>query len=227
VTVALLGALDRARGGSLSPREIARAAHAVETERLGQQCGIQDQICSAVGGINDVTMTRYPEADIRPLSLAGPARWELERRLALILVGRGHRSSDVHERVIARLAGAGSDCLELEALRETAGRACAAVAAGDLEALGRAMTDNTEAQRRLHPDLVCGDADRVITIAREHGAAGWKVNGAGGDGGSLTLLGPRSLEAGRAMLRAIHAEEHRFRQVPIVLDDAGLRVWSD
>ena len=43
VTVALLAALDRARGGSLSGLEIARAAHDVETGRLGQQCGIQDQ----------------------------------------------------------------------------------------------------------------------------------------------------------------------------------------
>jgi D-glycero-alpha-D-manno-heptose-7-phosphate kinase len=225
VTVALLGALDFARGGSLSRRDIARAAHAVETELLGQQSGIQDQICSALGGVNDIEMTAYPDAEVRQLSLPAPLRWELERRLALVFLGRSHRSTDLHERVAARLAGEGPDCAELEPLREAAVRARDAVVAGDLDALGQAMSANTEAQRALHPDLVCPDAGRVIAVAREHGAAGWKVNGAGGDGGSLTLLGPRSIAASRAMLRAILAESPCFRHLPVTLDEDGLRVW--
>ena len=45
------------------------------------------------------------------------------------------------------------------------------------------MIENTEAQERLHPELVSRDAHRVIEIAKEHGALGWKVNGAGGEGG--------------------------------------------
>ena len=226
VTVALVGALDRVRGGTLTRREIARMAHAVETERLGQQSGIQDQICSAMGGVNDIGMTAYPEAEVRQLSLADPVRWELERRLALIFLGRGHSSSDVHRRVIEDLSGLGPDCPELEALRRAAGDARDSLVRADLAGLGRAMSDCTEAQRRLHPDLVCPDADRVIAIAREHGAAGWKVNGAGGDGGSLTLVGPRSSGARRAMLRAIQAEGPQFRHIPIVLDADGLRVWT-
>jgi D-glycero-alpha-D-manno-heptose-7-phosphate kinase len=225
VTVALVGALDRVRGGTLTRREIARTAHGVETERLGQQSGIQDQICSAMGGVNDIEMTTYPEAEVRQLSLADPVRWELGRRLALIFLGRGHSSSDIHQRVIDHLAGLGPDCTELGALRHAARDACDGLARGDFVGFGRAMCENTEAQRRLHPDLVCADADRVIAIAREHGAAGWKVNGAGGDGGSLTLLGPPSSGARRAMLRAVQAESPQFRHIPIVLDADGLRVW--
>lgn len=226
VTVALIGALDRVRGGHLTPLEIAREAHVIETTRLQRQSGIQDQLCSALGGINDIEMTAYPEATARRLAVAPAVRWELERRLSLIFLGRGHSSSDIHHRVIERLSGLGPDCPELQALRELAGRASEALATGDLRALGRAMAENTEAQRRLHPELLCLDADRVIAIAREHGAAGWKVNGAGGDGGSLTLLGPVSIDAERAMLRAIHAESSRFRSVPVALDGDGLRVWT-
>ena len=89
----------------------------------------------------------------------------------------------------------------------------------------RAMIDNTEAQRRLHPALVGPDAGRIIEIARRHAALGWKVNGAGGDGGSLTLLcGPRSDEK-RAMLRAIQSENPRYQHIPIYLSRFGLRVW--
>ena len=93
-------------------------------------------------------------------------------------------------------------------------------------ALGQAMIDNTEAQRRLHPALVSQDAGRVIEIARAHGALGWKVNGAGGEGGSLTLLcGPRA-EAKRAMLQEIEAEGRGFQNIPIYLSRFGLRVWK-
>lgn len=226
VTVALVGALDRVRGGTLTHREIARMAHVVETERLGQQSGIQDQICSAMGGVNDIEMTAYPEAEVRQLSLADPVRWELERRLALIFLGRGHSSSEVHQRVIEHLSGLGPDCAELEALRHAARDARDSLARGDFAGFGRAMCENTEAQRRLHPDLVCPDADRVIAIARGHGAAGWKVNGAGGDGGSLTLLGPQSSAARRAMLCAIQTEGPQFRHIPVALDADGLRVWT-
>ena len=227
VTVALLGALDRARGGALSRLEIAAAAHAVETERLGQQSGIQDQICSAAGGINDIRMTRYPDADVRQLSLPADLRWALEQRLVLVFLGRSHSSSDIHRRVIDRLEAAGGESPELESLRGAATDAVSALEAGDLAALGLAMQRNTEAQRTLHPDLVCADADRIIAAARAHGAAGWKVNGAGGDGGSITLLGPASFEARREMLAAIAATSSTFRVIPVSIDAEGLRVWQE
>jgi D-glycero-alpha-D-manno-heptose-7-phosphate kinase len=127
--------------------------------------------------------------------------------------------------VIRGLENAGSECKQLEDLRQTAPRSRDALYAGDFAALGQAMSDNTEAQRRLHPGLVSREADRVIEIALAHGALGWKVNGAGGEGGSLTLLcGPRS-EVKRAMLREIEGENKLFRNIPIYLSRFGLRVW--
>ena len=50
------------------------------------------------------------------------------------------------------------------------------------------MIANTEAQGSLHPGIVGVDARRVIEFAAASGALGWKVNGAGGDGGSVTFL---------------------------------------
>jgi len=60
VTVALIGALDHLTPGRLSPHEVAYKAHAVETDLLKQQSGIQDQLCGAYGGINYIEMFRYP-----------------------------------------------------------------------------------------------------------------------------------------------------------------------
>ena len=51
------------------------------------------------------------------------------------------------------------------------------------------MIAATEAMRAIDAPLVSPTADRLIHIARAHHAVGWKVNGAGGDGGTITVLG--------------------------------------
>ena len=226
VTVALIGALDYLTPRRMTAHEVALAAQRIETEMLGQQCGIQDQLCSAYGNINYIEVFQYPYASVSPIQIPNTTWWELERRLALIYLGKSHSSSKVHEMVIRGLEDAGPDCNQLDALRQTAPRSRDALYAGDFCALGQAMSDNTEAQRQLHSALVSEDAQRVIDIAKEHGALGWKVNGAGGDGGSLTLLcGPRS-EVKRSMLREIEAENQLHRNIPIYLSRYGLRVWK-
>ena len=120
VTVALIGALDCLTPGRLTPHEVALAAQYIETEMLGQQCGIQDQLCSAYGGINYIEMFQYPHASVSQIQIPNAIWWELERRLALIYLGRSHSSSQVHEMVIRDLENAGPDCVQLNDLRQTA-----------------------------------------------------------------------------------------------------------
>jgi D-glycero-alpha-D-manno-heptose-7-phosphate kinase len=73
---------------------------------------------------------------------------------------------------------------------------------------------------------VSQDARRVIEIAKAHGALGWKVNGAGGDGGSLTILAGELSHVKRAMIRDIEAENPLFKNIPIYLSRTGLRTWE-
>jgi D-glycero-alpha-D-manno-heptose-7-phosphate kinase len=226
VTVALIGGLDCLTPGRMTPHEVALAAQRIETEMLGQQCGIQDQLCSAYGGINYIEMFNYPYASVSPIVVPNTIWWELERRLVLVYLGKSHQSSQVHEMVIRDLEGAGPGCHQLEDLRQTAPKSRDALYAGDFAGLGAAMTENTEAQGRLHPALISPEAARVIEIARAHGALGWKVNGAGGDGGSVTLLcGDRS-DVKRALVREIEAENPFYKSIPIYLSRFGLRVWK-
>ncbi|MCG3141810.1 MAG: D-glycero-alpha-D-manno-heptose 7-phosphate kinase [Anaerolineae bacterium] len=226
VAVALLGALDRLTPGRLTAHQVAYRAHRIETDLLKQQSGIQDQICAAYGGINFIEMFQYPHASVSQIHVPDAIWWELERRLALIFVGKAHHSSQVHEKVIRELENAGPTARQIETLRSTAELSRDAVYAGDFYALGQAMIRNTEGQRELNAALVSADAQRIIEIAQAHGALGWKVNGAGGDGGSLTLLCGDSSHAKRAMLREITAESPLFQNIPIYLSRYGLRVWE-
>ncbi len=111
----------------------------------------------------------------------------------------------------------------LEKLRELANEAKDALFAGNWVTYGAVLDANTAVQRELHPSLVSSDADKVIEIARRHGALGCKVNGAGGDGGSITVLGNGIMSSKREMVREL--AENGFEPIPVYIARQGLRVW--
>jgi D-glycero-alpha-D-manno-heptose-7-phosphate kinase len=226
VCVVLLGALNALRPRPLAWSELARLAHRVETEKLGQQSGIQDQIAAAHGGLSFIEMNRYPEArvsSVRP----GSALWaELDRRLCLVYLGSPHRSTDMHEKVIAELEAGGPQLEILKRLAVVAGEARDALRAGDLDAYGAAMIRNNECQRALYTGLVSPEADAAAAAARRHGAPGWKVNGAGGRGGSLTVLAPGDDGARRRLIAELEGLGRGIRVLPTTLSPLGVQAWE-
>ena len=188
ITVSLLKALSLLAGRPLAAHELARLAHRIETEELGHECGIQDQIASAYGGVNYIAMDKYPEARVSPIRPAEEMRLALESRLLLVYEGQGHLSSDVHRQVIEELGRPGSAVREcLDGLAGCAEVAKSAFIRADLPALSAAMNENNRLQKRLHPGITTPRIERIEAIARDRGAEGAMINGAGG-GGSITLL---------------------------------------
>jgi D-glycero-alpha-D-manno-heptose-7-phosphate kinase len=189
VLVALIAAFRALAGESFDPQTLARAAHRIETVDLGLQSGVQDQIAAAYGGSNLLTIDSYPDADVRPLDLATTTWDALTRRIVTVYLGRPHHSSTTHQAVIAHLASTDADRY-LAPLRDAARDAAAALEAGNLDGYGQALIANTQAQAGLHPALVDPIAREVIGLSARHGAVGWKVNGAGGEGGTVSIVAP-------------------------------------
>ncbi len=215
IAVALLGALAVVRSERWSLRDVAYAAHRLEVDVLGVESGIQDQLSAAFGGINYLEIEPYPEAAVQTL----PAWEELGSLLTLIFLGRAHDSSSVHRQVIEGCRGS----RVFSRLRDAAVAARDAVLAQDLNAFGHAMIANTDAQESLHPGLVGVDARRVIEIAAAHRAVGWKVNGAGGDGGSVTILNANR-QARDALEHRVARLDTHYRVLPIQVSTGGLKV---
>lgn len=199
VCVAILAAFDLVRrensgkaspcrAASIDPASLARRAHRVETVRLQQQSGIQDQWAAAAGGVGLLAIAAYPEARRTEVTTGPATREALEAQLLVLLLPRGHESSAVHADVVQALAHAGPEDRRLVTLRRCAHEGAAALVAGDLEAYGRALVVNTEVQSSLHPSIVNEEAAQLIGVVRGADTLGWKVNGAGGAGGSLTVL---------------------------------------
>lgn len=158
------------------------------------------------------------------MSVPHAARAALERQLLLVYLGRTHHSSAVHEAVVRDVADVGPGHSAIAGLRRAALDARDAALAGDLAALGAAMQANTGAQRRLHPSLVGSDAALVIAVAEAHGALGWKVNGAGGDGGSVTILAGPDPASRQAAADAIEAASPGYRVIPFRLAATGVLI---
>ena len=225
ITVALIGALDVLTPGRMEPAKVAMKAHEVETDYLHLQSGIQDQLAAVSGGISYIDMREYPHSTVTRIELPNPLWWEIESRLCLFYLGNPHNSSDVHRTVITRLENEPGDDT-LDELRRFPALGRDALLAGDLPVFGQIMKANTRAQSALHPALVSDEAKAIFEIADRHGALGWKINGAGGDGGSVTIFGPAQRERQRKMTDAILRANPSIREIPTYLSRYGLRVWE-
>ena len=201
VLVALVAALDRLVGGGRDADALARLAHDAETRRAGREAGVQDQWAAAHGGAQLLAIGPYPEVRRQAVPLAPSTTAGLRDRLVTVSLGR-HDSSLVHGRVITDLVTCSTDGhhrarQSLRRLSELAGDAADALGAGDLDRWGRVLTAATEQQAELGEGLVGHAHRRAVEVARAAGAVGWKVNGAGGEGGSLTVLAADAAAAAR------------------------------
>jgi D-glycero-alpha-D-manno-heptose-7-phosphate kinase len=215
--VAAIGALARYTGRRLLAHEAAREAQQIEVDELKLECGVQDQLGSAYGGINFMEVA-YPEARVMPVKLSRDFQCELEDRFVLVYTGKSHFSSGMHQKVIREAERHASDFEELAYAAET-GRD--ALLREDLDGLGNAMNRNWEAQKRLHEEITTPEIETLHAAVKPLGVRGFKANGAGG-GGTVTLLAPSS---GRhAVVRAVR--ELGMQVLPSQIDDAGLHVWE-
>ena len=193
-------------------------------------CSASSRACrieyaAAHGGINYIEIAEYPAAVCHDVAASEGARAALDAQLLLVYLGRTHSSTAIHEEVIRGLDRPGSTGrAALEDLRHAASAARDAVEAGNLDGLGEAMRACTEGQRRLHPSLIGPDAQRVIDAAAAHGALGWKVNGAGGEGGSLAILCPPGAEARAAIAAAITQASRDYQMLPTSIAQTGLEM---
>lgn len=218
--VALIAALDTWRGGNLNKYEIAQMAHRIETEELGLECGVQDQLASAFGGVNLIQIYKYPDAaEVKPL----PLHRALLNRLILVHIGESHNSSDVHKKVIERMDG--PDEFRLRILRQ-----CAEdveqeyYRVRDMKSFGKTMILNTVMQRALH-HCTTDIFEPLIKDLKDIGALGWKVNGAGG-GGTITIMaeGAKNRSAIEALIETDYPE---CRIIPVEIAEKGVEAWEE
>ena len=223
VMVALVGALD-AWKGTLLFSKIQSISHDYE-KNAGIETGIQDNVSARFGGVRRYEI-EYPWGHFSNSTTGElPHEYfaEIESRLILVYLGKAHVSSDVHKQVIENLGAHPDQSDPIKCLRKIASEAGTAIERGDWEEYGNLMRANTECQRRLWSGTISKDAENVFGIALKHGALGYKVNGAGGDGGSVTILTDGDMAKKHRLEKVF--EEKGFKVIPISIAREGLQVW--
>ena len=217
--VATVAALSHYLRWQLLPYEVARESQSLETEELGLECGVQDQMASAFGGANFMEVN-YPHARVSPVPLDDATRCELEDRFVLVYTGRSHFSSAMHQKVIAEY-NAGHNVHVFDKLVRCAVTGKEALLSGDIEAFAESMNENWTAQKALHPDITTPEIEALYERSFAAGALGFKANGAGG-GGTVTILAQRN----RDHLIRREVEALGMTVLPSQIDYSGLKVWE-
>ncbi|OGO50369.1 MAG: hypothetical protein A2148_12395 [Chloroflexi bacterium RBG_16_68_14] len=193
VAVALAKALSTYLGQRLSPAEIAERAARIEIEKLGSPIGKQDQYAAAFGGLNVFTFRR-DGVEVERLLLRPEVRQELEANLLLFYTGASRSANEILREQKQATSNGHADVVEaLHAIKSFAQETREALERGDLDRFGEILHRSWEAKRHLARGVTNQRIDELYRLARERGALGGKIAGAGG-GGFLLLYCERRFQ---------------------------------
>lgn len=179
VCTALVVAASKFVGEDLDRAAIAETACRIEMKVLGRACGKQDQYAAAYGGINLIEFQRDGEVNVTSLTLPPDAIAALQERMMLFTNGARRNAQSVLAEQARR---SGSDPETVGALHQLKDYAYAArdlLLAGEVDAMGQLLHGAWEQKRHLNSQTHTPEIDRVYALAREAGATGGKLAGAG------------------------------------------------
>lgn len=221
LVVCLIGLLTAFYDRELDSYAIAALAATIERDELGLRGGLQDQYASAFGGFN------FMEFDgdrriVNPLRIKESVLDELESNLLLCFTGSTRVGAHVIEDQVRRYEASEDDTVAgLHAQKQLAIVMKDALLRADLVRFGELLDDAWRAKRAMSPQIPSTFIDRAYETAKEAGAIGGKVTGAGGGGYMVFYCRyDRKHHVARALQEA-GLEIHDF-----AFDHRGLRTWS-
>ncbi|HEX6779708.1 MAG TPA: hypothetical protein VF099_15990 [Ktedonobacterales bacterium] len=218
--VALVGLLKEYAHLPLTDYEIADLACVIEREELGIQGGLQDQYAAAFGGFNYIEF--LPDrVVVNPLKISLDVMNELQYNFLLCYTGTmrlsGHIIQDQVDRYERR------EEKTMEALRELKALTLEmknALLRRELDNLGELLHREWQHKKMLSAKISNSRLDELYETAREYGALGGKITGAGG-GGYMLLYCP----ADKKHAVATKLKELNCTMIDISLEPMGLQTW--
>lgn len=217
VTVGLLNALYAYQGIYKSSFDLAEEAARIEIDVLGKPIGRQDHYAAAYGGFNLIEfLPRGGGTRVEPLVCPNRTLERLHRLLLLFYTGR-QRPADLVLLGQRRAIQDGRANEALGAMRDLAYELRDRLTAGDVSEVGQILHRNWELKRVLAPGITTDEVDELYQRARDAGAVGGKILGAGGGGFLLTVVPTERHAAVRAALGPL-------REVPIRFAARGTQI---
>jgi len=197
--VGLLNALHAVRGERVSASQLAEEACHIEIDVLGQPIGKQDQYAAAFGGFNLFTFRPDGAVMVEPQRVP-------DRQVAAIfddvmLFWTGHQR-DASSVLSEQVRNTDARLVELESLREQSYELRGLLQRKDrtVADLGQLLDRGWTLKRGLASGVTSSQIDTWYGRAREAGALGGKLCGAGGGGFLMFIVEPECQDSVRAAL---------------------------
>ena len=209
-TTALLKALHTYRKHLIHPEELASQACHIEIDRLGEPIGKQDQYIAAYGGIVCFTFRPDGKVEARPLRITADTLYALEDNLLLFFTGYSRSASDILREQDVKSRDHDKDMTaNLDFIKEIGSESLKSLEAGELRQFGELMNVHWEYKKKRSTSMTNTQIDKCYDLARQNGALGGKLIGAGGGGFLLFYVEERSNL--REVMRNAGLQEVRFR----------------
>lgn len=214
-TVGLLHALHALQGQMVSKTQLAQEGIEVEQELLRESVGSQDQVLAAHGGLNHVRFDPDGSIAVQPVTIAAERLDELNRHLMLFFTGVQRTASDVASSYVGNLDAYSP---QLHQMHRMVDRSLEIVRGSeDLEAFGELLHEGWRLKRTMGRRISSDYIDDLYQRARDAGAIGGKLLGAGGGGFLLLFVRPENQSAVRQRLQGLV-------HVPFRLEHSGSQI---
>jgi len=221
MVVALIGCISAWQRRSLTGYEVAELAYRIERVDLGLAGGRQDQYAATFGGINFIEFHRDSTV-VNALRIRPDVLNELQYRLLLCYMGQTRQSARIIERQTESYREGKPRVVEaLHRLKAETLEMKKALLLGDVDAIGELLHEAWENKKRLDEGISTSRVDRLYRLARQAGAIGGKMPGAGGGGYFLFLT-----RFDRKHRVAAALERQGGQVVPFHFENRGLTTWS-
>jgi D-glycero-alpha-D-manno-heptose-7-phosphate kinase len=218
--VGLVGLVKEFKNLPLTEYEVAQLAYVIERQDLRIQGGHQDQYASSFGGFNFIEF--YGDRVIvNPLRIHQDTVNELEHNLLLCYTGTTRRSDRIIEDQTKRFEEKQGDTLRaLGEQKQLATDMKNALLRRRLDDFGDLLHSAWESKKNLSPRISNSRIDEMYETARNSGALGGKITGAGGGGYMLFYCEFEKRHKVAEALKQLGATPTEF-----AFESRGLQAW--
>ncbi|HEX6287607.1 MAG TPA: hypothetical protein VFZ66_00375 [Herpetosiphonaceae bacterium] len=188
-TVGLLNALYAYTGRHVGAERLAREACRIEIDICGKPIGKQDQYSAAYGGLQYIQFNPDESVFVDPIICRPETKQRMQERLLLLYTGMTRSAEHILEQQKANTERDRDRRETLRTMTRMAQDLRDALNANDLDSFGALLHEGWMLKQQLASGISTRRIDEWYSRARQHGAIGGKILGAGG-GGFLLLYAP-------------------------------------
>lgn len=217
-TVGLLNATHSFTGATRSKKRLAEEAFDVEHNALGYPCGKQDQYAAAFGGIIHIAIDSDGNTTVSPLDIDGETVEALEENIQLFYTGQLRDSSEILEEQKEEVLSHEHKMEKMRLIKGIGEEIRQELEAGNPDNFGRLLHKHWKTKTEFTEKMSNPAIDDAYQVAREEGALGGKIMGAGG-GGFFMFYVNEDRDAFREAMEA-----HGLRHMDFAFDWDGTTV---